>query len=213
MLSIISPAKKIVANQNTQIDNPTQPVFMQHAQELVTIMQGKSIADLQQLMDISHDLAALNYQRYQHFNTDEQTYPALFLFQGDVYQGLEAKNWSKEDLAYAQKHLAILSGLYGLLKPLDGIKPYRLEMGVHLANPAGTTLYAFWQQILTDCLNKHLAQEKHPILINLASQEYFKAVDTKKLAYPVITINFYEHKNNQIKMIGIYAKKSARLDG
>ena len=135
-------------------------------------------------------------------------YPALFLFQGDVYQGLEAKTWSQKHIQFAQSHLAILSGLYGLLKPLDGIQPYRLEMGVRMANPCGETLYDFWHEAVTSEINTQLSQHEHPVLINLASIEYFKVIDVKKIKYPILTINFYERKNNQVKMIGIYSKKA-----
>lgn len=135
-------------------------------------------------------------------------YPALFLFQGDVYQGLDAKNWDQKTLHYAQDHLRILSGLYGLLKPLDAIQPYRLEMGTRLENPAGKTLYDFWKHAVTHALNQQLAEQKNPVLINLASIEYVKVVDEKTLDYPIITINFYEKKNDRLKMIGIHAKKA-----
>ncbi|TAL59595.1 MAG: peroxide stress protein YaaA, partial [Legionella sp.] len=137
-----------------------------------------------------------------------QSYPAIYLFQGDVYQGLQAANWDQPTIGFAQDHLAILSGLYGLLKPLDRIQPYRLEMGVHLKNSNGNTLYDFWQKTVTKTLKQQLQAQKNPILINLASSEYFKAVNPKALGYPVLTINFYEQKKEGLKMIGIHAKKA-----
>lgn len=212
MLTLLSPAKKLLTNTKPFGSATTEPKFLKETSELVKIMKTKSVEQISGLMDLSHSLAVLNYDRYQNFHLKPGTaateYPALFLFQGDVYQGLEAIKWSNDEVAFSQDHLAILSGLYGLLKPLDMIQPYRLEMGVHLANPRGDTLYAFWRDTITKALNKELASHDKPILINLASTEYFKAVDEKKLNYPVLTINFYERKNQQIKMIGIYAKKA-----
>jgi uncharacterized protein len=212
MLTLLSPAKKLLANTKPLDFDTTEPMFLKETGELVKIMKTKSVEQIAGLMDLSHNLAVLNYHRYQDFHlkpgTAQTEYPALFLFQGDVYQGLEATKWSSGDVDFSQSHLAILSGLYGMLRPLDMIQPYRLEMGVHLANPRGDTLYAYWRDTITKALNKELASHDKPILINLASAEYFKAVDEKNLNYPVLTINFYERKNHQIKMIGIYAKKA-----
>ncbi len=215
MLCLISPAKKLLANLAPFKGKMSTSIFLKEVEVLIKIMQKKSLNDIAQLMDLSSDLAQLNYDRYQHFhiepNIAEIIYPALFLFQGDVYQGLQAKTWSLEDLAYSQKHLAILSGLYGLLRPMDGIQPYRLEMGVKLENPQGSNLYDFWSDQLTQYVNEQLTNHKYPILINLASAEYFKVIQQKKLVHPLITINFYEEKNKEVKMIGIYAKKARGL--
>jgi uncharacterized protein len=212
MLILISPAKKLLSPSNPFFETTSQPQFSLYTNQLIKIMKSKSVADLARLMHLSADLAHLNYERYQHFFLNEvppnASYPALFLFQGDVYQGLQAKNWTQEDINYSQEHLAILSGLYGLLKPLDTIQSYRLEMGIRLENPKGATLYDFWSEIITGYLNEQLSLHKNPFLINLASTEYFKSVDQKKLKHPVVTINFYEQKNNEIKMVGIYAKKA-----
>lgn len=212
MLTLLSPAKKLLTATKPFDGATTEPVFLKETTELVKLMKAKSVEQIAALMDLSNALAVLNYDRYQDFHlkptTSKTSYPALFLFQGDVYQGLEAIRWSSDDVAFSQNHLAILSGLYGLLRPLDAIQPYRLEMGVHLVNPRGNTLYAYWRDTLTKALNKQLASHDNPVLINLASTEYFKAVDEKKLNYPVLTVNFYERKNNEIKMIGIYAKKA-----
>lgn len=212
MFILISPAKKLAAITKPFFGATTHPLFTEATNKLVHLMKAKSAADLARLMSLSPDLAALNYDRYQRFNLDEhpvdQSCPALFLFQGDVYQGLQAASWSQEDVDYSQSHLGILSGLYGLLRPLDTIQPYRLEMGVRLANPAGDTLYSFWRTLVTQYLNAQLAKQTNPILINLASTEYFKVVQESALDYPVATINFYEQKNNELKMVGIYAKKA-----
>lgn len=212
MLILLSPAKKLLEISKPYAANTSKPIFMDKTCILVKLMQTKSVDEIAALMDLSKDLAELNYHRYQIFHLDDNasfhSYPALFLFQGDVYQGLQAKNWDQKAIQYSQDHLRILSGLYGLLNPLDAIQPYRLEMGVRLENPAGKNLYDFWQHMITHTLNQQLAVQENPLLINLASVEYFKAVDEKKLNYPVITINFYEKKNGQLKMIGIHAKKA-----
>ncbi len=213
MLTLLSPAKKLLSVLKPYTNETTEPLLITKATVLAKLMKSKSVDDIAKLMSLSSDLAELNYQRYQHFHMNDNavSYPALFLFQGDVYQGLSASTWREDDVDYSQSHLGILSGLYGFLRPLDLIQPYRLEMGVKLVNPKGNTLYDYWQDIIAKALNKHLASDPNPVLINLASNEYFKAVDVKKINYPIVTINFYEQKNNEIKMIGIYAKKARGL--
>lgn len=213
MLTLLSPAKKLLKDFKTYTHHTSQPVLIKKAIELAYLMKSKSIEEISTLMTLSKDLAVLNFERYQQFSFDlnppaTQSYPALFLFQGDVYQGLQATSWDKAAVEYSQDHLAILSGLYGVLKPLDLIQPYRLEMGVRLNNPCGNNLYDFWKNSITHELNQQLKQHANPLLINLASTEYFKSVDVKILEYPAITINFYEQKNNEIKMVGIHAKKA-----
>lgn len=212
MLIVLSPAKKLLEITKPYTGTPSQPLLVDQANILAKLMKTKSVNDIASLMDLSKDLAELNYHRYQTFDLNKKgsshSYPALFLFQGDVYQGLNAANWDQKTVDYSQNHLRILSGLYGLLKPLDYIQPYRLEMGVRLENPSGKNLYDFWQEIVTQSLNEQLAVQKNPILVNLASTEYFKVVNEKNLKYPVITINFYEKKNEQLKMVGIHAKKA-----
>lgn len=212
MLTLLSPAKKLLTFSQPYPHETSQPLLLNKTIKLAKIMKSKSIEQIAALMDLSKDLAVLNYDRYQHFIMNDKTsthsYPALLLFQGDVYQGLQANSWTEDVIEYSQSHLGILSGLYGFLKPLDNIQPYRLEMGVRLANPCGTNLYDFWREPVTNALNQQLVTQDNPLLINLASTEYFKVVDEKKINYPVVTINFYERKNNDIKMIGIYAKKA-----
>ncbi|WP_392537034.1 peroxide stress protein YaaA [Legionella sp. 227] len=212
MLILLSPAKKLLNSFKPYAGTTSEPIFADKTKILVKLMKTKSANEIAALMDLSKDLAELNYNRYQSFDLEEKVlshlYPALFLFQGDVYQGLKAATWEQKTVEYSQNHLRILSGLYGLLKPLDSIQPYRLEMGVRLENPSGKNLYDFWQETVTHSLNQQLANQKNPVLINLASTEYFKAVDEKRLDYPIVTINFYERKHEQLKMIGIHAKKA-----
>ncbi|HAT8181417.1 TPA: peroxide stress protein YaaA [Legionella pneumophila] len=212
MLTLLSPAKKLLSISKHYSKETSNPLLLDKALQLITIMKSKSVEQIADLMDLSRQLAELNYERYQNFdlknNPMNHSYPALFLFQGDVYQGLNAASWKDKEIEYAQSHLGILSGLYGFLRPLDRIQPYRLEMGVNLENPAGKNLYAFWSEIISNTLKQILAQHNNAVLINLASTEYFKVVDEKKLSYPIVTINFYEQKNSELKMIGILAKKA-----
>lgn len=215
MFVLISPAKKLLSINEPYIGDTTRPLLAGDGAALVRLMRSKSVADIAKLMSLSQDLAQLNFSRYQSFNLEEpslnQSYPALFLFQGDVYQGLKANTWSAKDIDYAQSHLGILSGLYGILRPLDRIQPYRLEMGTRLNNESGSNLYAFWRDLISKTINELLSSQENPILINLASEEYFKSVDLNKLKSPVININFYEQKNNELKIIGIHAKKARGL--
>lgn len=212
MLILLSPAKKLLNLEKPYQEGYTsQPIFSKKTAELVKLMKSKSRQDIAALMHLSSALADLNYHRYQDFSSEypcPQSYPALFLFQGDVYQGLEASRWDKAAVDFSQNHLLILSGLYGLLRPLDLIQPYRLEMGTRLINASGNNLYDYWTQSISHELNQRLSASENPILINLASVEYFKAVDLKSIKFPVISIHFKEHINGQLKVIGIYAKKA-----
>ena len=173
-----------------------------------------SVADIAQLMKISDKLAKLNYQRFQEFLipfTAKNSKPALFVFDGDVYGEMDVKNYTKQELDFAQRHLRILSGLYGALRPLDLMQAYRLEMGTVLKNACGKNLYEFWQEKITDYLNGELAKSEDKTLLNLASEEYFSAVDTKKIKGRIINIIFKEQKDNNYKIIGIFAKKARGL--
>lgn len=213
MLTILSPAKKLLNTSKPYVGNMHQPQLMTNAIELVKLMKLKSVDEIATLMDLSKDLALLNHKRFGCFNLDDHSflqtsYPAVFIFQGDVYQGLQAARWNKDALEFSQSHLGILSGLYGYLNPLDGVQPYRLEMGVKLANSKGKNLYDFWQDTVTSLINEKLSSHANPVLLNLASNEYFKAVNKKKINAPIVTINFYEKKNNVLKMVGILAKKA-----
>lgn len=209
MLFIISPAKTL---DYTEIDLPehSTPRLMHDSKQLLKILQRKSAKKLATLMGISPSLASLNEARYRSFDpdnfTEENSKQALYAFRGQVYLGLKAEDFDADDLDYAQKHLRILSGLYGLLKPLDRMQPYRLEMGTSLKNRRGKNLYEFWGARITNLLNMDLAAQGDDVLINLASQEYFKAVKQDKLEGRVVNLHFKELRGDQYKSLMAYAK-------
>lgn len=214
MKIILSPAKSLDFSHPAPTDSFSQADFLTDSASLIEQLQDFSPEQISKLMGISEKLGELNYQRYQDWSlplTPDNAKQSLFTFTGDVYQGLEADSLSNDDIAFAQQHLRILSGLYGLLKPLDLMLPYRLEMGTKLSNTRGKNLYDFWGKQLTDALNKELESEANPVLINLASNEYSKAVHLKKLAAEVITPVFKDEKNGQYKIISFYAKKARGL--
>ena len=214
MLSIISPAKTLDFDTPPSTGEYTQPDYLQQSRELVEILRNYSPQQLAELMGISDKLAGLNTARFAEwappFDLDNAKQAAQ-AFQGDVYAGLEASTFDEEDNAFAQDHLRILSGLYGLLRPLDLIQPYRLEMGTRLPNAAGKDLYAFWKVRLTRDLETAIAQSGSPVLVNLASNEYAKAIDTRRLSARIITPVFKDAKNGQYKIISFYAKKARGL--
>ncbi len=182
------------------------------------VLKSKEPVDLQELMSISDDLAQLNAQRNQQWQwskeqpfTDDAAKPAGYLFDGDVYTGLDMYNMNKETAIYVNEHLGILSGLYGVLKPLDLIQPYRLEMGTKLKNERGDNLYEFWGEEVTGVINARMADSDDKVLINLASNEYFKAVKKKAIDADIITPRFEDEKNGQYKVISFYAKKARGL--
>ncbi|WP_404375861.1 peroxide stress protein YaaA [Vreelandella aquamarina] len=214
MLSVISPAKTLDFETPSTTDDVTQPDFLDQSQPLIDILRGYSPQQLSDLMGISDKLAGLNAARFADWQPPfslENAKPAVQAFQGDVYTGLEAETFSDADNQFAQQHLRILSGLYGLLRPLDLIQPYRLEMGTKLPNAAGKDLYAYWKPTLTTALNHAIAESGSKVLVNLASNEYFKAVDAKKLDARVITPVFKDEKNGTFKIISFYAKKARGL--
>ena len=208
MLIVISPAKKQRFDvESSSRVRATMAQFSSQAETLVALLAKKSVVDLQKLMALSPTLAKLNVERLQSFETAASC-PALFAFQGDVYQGLSAATLSESALRFAETHLAILSGLYGLLMPSDLIKLHRLEMGSALKTAQGENLYQFWGELITQALNQRLATHHNPVLINLASQEYFKAIRRDQLKFPVIDVEFREHKNGQYKVVSIFAKRA-----
>ncbi|WP_110647901.1 peroxide stress protein YaaA [Salinicola peritrichatus] len=214
MLSIISPAKTLDFETPSTTRHVTQPDYLKQSRELIDILRGYSPQQLSELMGISDKLAGLNAARYAEWKppfTLDNAKPAAQAFQGDVYIGLEAETFNEADNAFAQDHLRILSGLYGLLRPLDLIQPYRLEMGIRLENSAGKDLYAYWQDRLTQDLDKAVAASGSPVLVNLASNEYSKAIAFKKLKADVVSPVFKDEKNGQFKIISFYAKKARGL--
>ncbi|KPQ23087.1 MAG: hypothetical protein HLUCCA13_15200 [Halomonas sp. HL-48] len=214
MLSVISPAKTLDFETPPTTQDVTQPDFLDDSQALIDILRDYSPQQISDLMGISDKLAGLNAARFADWQPPfslANAKPAAQAFQGDVYTGLEADTFSDKDNRYAQQHLRILSGLYGLLRPLDLIQPYRLEMGTKLANPAGKDLYAYWKPTLTSALNDAIAASGSKVLVNLASNEYFKAIDAKQLDARIITPVFKDEKNGTFKIISFYAKKARGL--
>ena len=214
MLMVISPAKTLDYDTPAHTARHTQPDFLAHSAELIATLRQLSPADIGQLMGISDALATLNAGRFHDWGgefTPENAKQAVLAFMGDVYEGLDAASLSEQQLDWLQQHLRILSGLYGLLRPLDLMQAYRLEMGTRLANPRGANLYQFWGDIITDALNAELAKQPLPQLVNLASDEYFKSVKPKKLQATVITPVFQDLKNGHYKIISFYAKRARGL--
>lgn len=212
MLTVISPAKTLDYESPLPVGlAPTRPDFLTDSAELIDILREYSPSQVASLMSLSDKLAALNVARFQSWQPDyaePDARPALFAFKGDVYTGLDVERLLATDLDRAQQHLRILSGLYGLLRPLDLMLPYRLEMGTELVNSRGKQLYEFWGDRITLALNQALAEQGDEVLINLASNEYFRAVQTKKLKASIFTPQFKDEKNGQFKMISFFAKKA-----
>ena len=208
MLTVISPAKRLNEAPHLAGVEPTVPDFAADALRLAKIARGLSAEDLCALMDISPALGQLNHARFNAFRADAAGLPAAFTFDGDTYAGLEARTMEPDTLLWAQGHLRILSGLYGLLRPLDAIQPYRLEMGSKLTNPKGGDLYAYWGTKIAKALNALAAEQGAKVLINCASAEYFGAVDLKALKLAVLTPVFLEERNGEAKIVSFWAKKA-----
>jgi len=214
MLMVISPAKKLDFENKAKIKDFSESDFLEYSEQLATVMKKYSPNQLSKLMHLSDPLAQLNAARYGEWQqpfTPNNAKQAVYGFQGDVYQGLDAVSLKKPAINYLQKNLRILSGLYGFLKPLDLIQPYRLEMGTKLKNPKGKDLYVFWKQIITQAVNESLLENQQPYLINLASNEYFKAIDKKSVNAAIITPAFKDWKNGEYKIISFFAKKARGL--
>ncbi len=211
MLIVVSPAKTLDYESPLATEKFTQPDLVSYSKALIEVCRKLTPADVASLMKVSDKIADLNVGRFQEWSetfTTDNARQAILAFKGDVYTGLEAETLSDADFDYAQDHLRMLSGLYGLLKPLDLMQPYRLEMGTKLANDKGSNLYQFWGNVITDKLNEAIAAQGDNVLINLASNEYFKAVKPKNLDAQVITPIFKDCKNGQYKVISFYAKKA-----
>jgi cytoplasmic iron level regulating protein YaaA (DUF328/UPF0246 family) len=214
MLFLLSPAKSLDYDTPAEGVPHTLPQFVSQSAELIEVLKHKTPAEISQLMDLSDNLAALNVARYEAWRpkfSQKNSKQAVLAFNGDVYEGLDAKSLKLKDLEWAQEHVCILSGLYGVLRPLDWMQPYRLEMGTALANPRGQNLYHFWGDGIAQHLNKQLATHKTPVVINLASQEYFKAVDRKVLNARVIDCVFEDYKGGKYKVISFFAKRARGL--
>ncbi len=209
MLVVVSPAKKLDWDERTI--EMSAPLFQEDAIYLNEVAQGLSVAELQKLMHISENLAKLNYDRFRSFHpapAPEDLRPAVLAFAGDTYQGLEASSLDADELAYAQRHLRILSGLYGVLRPLDGMQPYRLEMGSRLKNARGKSLYDYWGSQIAEALNAQASETGAKLLLNCASQEYFGAVDLDVLQPKLVTPVFMENKDGKAKIVSFYAKRA-----
>ncbi|TNE46241.1 MAG: peroxide stress protein YaaA [Deltaproteobacteria bacterium] len=211
MLVILSPAKTLDYQSPLPTQTFTQPQFSEQAHQLVEILRDYDVDGIRKLMSVSEKIATLNVDRYESYEPEfstENARQALLTFNGDSYIGFDLESYSEEDFAYAQDHLRTLSGLYGLLRPLDLMQPYRLEMGTKLPNPKGKNLYQFWGTQIADALNEALEAQGDDILVNLASNEYFKSVDRKALKATVVQPVFRDYKKGEYKLIAIYAKKA-----
>ncbi len=214
MLTVISPAKTLDYESALPTDSFTRPDHLKQSQLLINRLQDLSVLDLIELQHVSNNIAEVNFERNRTWKTPftpKNSRQAVFAFKGDVYTGLDAYSLNQKELDFAQQHLRILSGLYGVLRPLDLMQPYRLEMGTKLNTTEGKNLYEFWDLKITDTLNKQLKSLGSDTLINLASNEYFKAVKASKLKARLITPAFKDYKNGEYKMIGFYAKKARGL--
>ena len=211
MLIVISPAKTLDFETPPPVRKCTKPVFIDEAQELINRLKKLSANDLSKLMGVSAKIAELNHRRYREWKkpfTISNAKQAVWAFRGDVYTGLEADTFDQKDLEFSQRHLRMLSGLYGVLRPLDLIQAYRLEMGTKFATHRGDNLYQFWGDKITEHLGRDLKRDRSPVLINLASQEYFKSVRGQDLGAQVITPVFKERKNGAYKIISFVAKRA-----
>ncbi len=212
MKIVVSPAKSLNFESPLPIKEYTESLFLKEAETIQKTLKKKKPKQLMELMDISEKLADLNWERNQNWSlpfTPENSRPAVYAFDGDVYTGLDAYTIPADKIAVLQDKLRILSGLYGILKPLDLMQPYRLEMGTSLPISTNKNLYEFWKKKLTKALNDEL--EADELFLNLASNEYFSAVDAKALKVPVITPEFKDYKDGKLKMISFFAKKARGL--
>ena len=211
MITVLSPAKKLSPKCNSNGSAFTKPVFLNQSENLVEILKSFDPVDLQSLMGISHNLSELNWERYQSWTSNfspDIAREAVYSFKGDTYTGLDADSLTEKDIIFAQDNVRILSGLYGVLKPLDLMLPYRLEMGTKLENKNGKNLYEFWGDSISEIISRELDTHDNKIVINCASNEYFKSIDNKSLGASVITPEFKEIKNGKTRMISFFAKKA-----
>lgn len=211
MLTLISPAKTLDFDTPPHTRKATQPLFLDKSAALVKEARDMSPEDIRALMGVSENIAELNHERFMNWGTPfslDNAKQSILAFKGDVYTGLEAQTLSTKQLNFAQKHLAILSGLYGVLRPLDLMQPYRLEMGLKFANSGGKNLYEFWDDAINEAVNGLLKKSGSTVLVNLASNEYFKSVKAKALDADVVTPVFKDKKNGKYRVISFFAKKA-----
>lgn len=211
MLLVISPAKTLDYETKPRTKTFTIPDFLDDSEQLINRARKYSVLDIMELMAVSKKIADVNFKRFDDWHTpftQDNAKQAVLAFKGDVYTGLDAESFSSADFKFAQKHLRILSGLYGLLRPLDLMQPYRLEMGRKIDTDRGKNLYEFWGTTITAGINQQLKKLKSDTLVNLASNEYFKSVKPKQLQGNIITPEFKDYKNGEYKMMGVYAKKA-----
>jgi len=214
MLFLLSPAKSLDFDTPPHVDTHTQPLFVKQSSQLIKVLKEKTPAQVSELMSLSDTLAGLNVARYQAWSpkfTGKNARQAVLAFNGDVYGGLDAKSLKPKALDWAQEHICILSGLYGVLRPLDLMQPYRLEMGTRLATAQGSNLYEFWGAQISNYLNERAAADISPVIVNLASEEYFKAVDRKALKARVVSCVFEEFRGGKYKIISFNAKRARGL--
>ena len=214
MIIVLSPAKTL--DYDFEANNKhSVPSFLGQSSELIKQLKQKEPKDIASLMGLSDKLASLNYDRYQSWTASKKasndSKPSMLVFKGDVYQGLDAQSFGARDLNFAQKHLRVLSGLHGLLRPLDLIQPYRLEMGTRLTTRRGSNLYQFWGDKVTDNINKALAQQTSKVLVNLASNEYYKVVQPARIMGQILNINFKELRDGKYRFVSFSAKKARGL--
>lgn len=214
MITLLSPAKTLDFDSPDRISDLSVPQFHMSSNRLIRILKKKSVEEIKELMHLSDALAKLNRDRFKQFSkeyTSENSKSAISAFKGDVYLGLDVDSLNDEDLIFANQHVRILSGLYGLLLPFDRMQPYRLEMGTRLENMKGSNLYHFWGDSISKALNKELKAQGSNVVLNLASNEYFKAVNKKVLKARVIEVDFREDKNGELKFVSFFAKKARGL--
>jgi cytoplasmic iron level regulating protein YaaA (DUF328/UPF0246 family) len=214
MLIVLSPAKSLDYKTPVKVKTPTLPEFVSESAKLIADLKKLAPQDIAKLMGLSDQLAVLNVGRYRDWSkkfTEANSKPAIYAFDGDVYDGFDVKTLDAKAVAFAQEHIRILSGLYGALRPLDLMQAYRLEMGTSFKNARGKDLYAFWGGMVTDSLKKVLEKDKKPVLLNLASEEYFKVLQPKDLGCPVIAPVFQDAKDGKYKIISFYAKRARGL--
>jgi uncharacterized protein len=214
MLMVISPAKTLDYSSSPATRRSTKPELLAHSEELVRRLRDYSVRELAGLMKLSEKLSQLNFDRYAKWEpacTTENSKPAVLAMKGDVYTGMDADSFNNDDFSFAQKHLRILSGLYGVLRPLDLMQPYRLEMGTALETDSGRNLYQFWGDVITNQVNRALHKQGDGVLLNLASNEYFKSIKLKQVQGRIITPQFKEKKGDDYRVIGVFAKKARGL--